>query len=404
MTKRGWLARAIAAGLWIGLATGVAAADSFGGVSGNEKVYLVGRDKVCQPLVVRAAAARGMPACKPAPTAEVAALSVKTPAPERGSKAELSAAAKGRTLTVRDKDGAAVVAWDAPDPVASVVDVWRSKYGRLVMVEYTVRRTGREVHEVVGFELGAGGTEPVEPPTPTGPGPTTPTTPTTPTGPTTPTAPTGPAAKAEPALVKAVAKARKTRGQAAVAAWSKVLVLDEDHAEARYRLAAVHAQAKRGADAVAQLARLAASPRLDAIEWLVEARFDQAFARLVADPGFRTAVGLDRVGATAYERLMGFGGQWEQSLTPCERPEMKLAFARDRSFRLELKSACQGQRDSFRLKGTWAQRGDLIDLKLAGVAGAVDVAPCQFARDGSEDVLRCQVDEDLAFEGRPVRR
>ena len=376
----------------LGLGASVAAADTFGGMSGNEKVYLSGRDKICQPLTVTAAAARGLPTCKAAATDEIAALSVKTPSPERGSKAELSAAAKGRTITVSDKGGAVVVAWDAPDPVASVVDVWRSTYGKIVVVEYTVRRAGREVHELIGFDLGAGGkggavTMPTEP------------------GPGTGTGTDAPApVKTDPAVDKAAAKARKTSGKAALTAWQQVLGLDADHAEASYRLAVALAQTKRTDAAVAQLGKLAASTRPDAIEWLVEARFDKSFAKLLANPQFRTAVGLDRDAATPYERLMGFGGQWEQSLVPCDRPEIKLTFGRDRAFRLDFRSTCSGQREGFRLKGTWAMRGDTLELRLTNPDGGVDAAPCRFTRDANEDTLACQVDRDLTFEGRPVRR
>jgi hypothetical protein len=189
-----------------------------------------------------------------------------------------------------------------------------------------------------------------------------------------------------------------------VSAWTKVLKLDEDQAEAHYRIALAYAQTQRRAEAVAQLAKLAPMGTADAVEWLVDARFDKAFAGLIADPGFRTAVGFDRAAATPYERLMGFGGQWEQSLTPCDRPEIKLWFARARSFRLELKSTCQGQRDSLRLRGTWSQQGEAVELRLAGAGHGEDIAPCEFSLVGDEDVLRCQVDDDLSFAGRPVRR
>ncbi|HVV83815.1 MAG TPA: hypothetical protein VHE35_12155, partial [Kofleriaceae bacterium] len=145
-----WVAAALGA-------AGVARADSFGGVAGNEKVYLVGADKVCAPVAVSGGKATGAPACRTAPTEEVAGLSIKVPAPERGAKAEVKAAARGNTLTVTDQDGGALVTWSSFEPIVSVVDVWRSAYGRLVMVEYTVRRGGREVHDVVGFDLGPGG-------------------------------------------------------------------------------------------------------------------------------------------------------------------------------------------------------------------------------------------------------
>jgi hypothetical protein len=380
----------IAPGLGLLLLSSVAAADTFGGISGNEKVYLDGPARVCQPLIVHDAAARGTPACKPAAADELAALSVKTPTAERGAHTEVVATAKGRMLTIADKNGAVVVAWEAPDPIGAVVDVWRSAYGKIVVVEYTVRRAGRESHSVVGFDLGTGGSGGK-------PAPGAPT--------VTPTAPAPSAeVKKDPVVEKAAARARKTSGKAALAAWGKVLQLDPEHAEAAYRLAVAYVQSKRPADAVAQLEALARSTRPDAVEWRVAARFDKAFGRLIADPKFRVAVGFDHPGTTPYERLMGSGGQWEQALTPCDRPEMKLWFVRDRSFRLELKSTCQGQRDSYGLRGTWAQTATGVELHVAGRDGKTEVAPCQLTPDGDEDVLRCQVDDDLSFEGRPVRR
>jgi len=156
-----------------------------------------------------------VPACRASATDEIAALSVKSPLPERGGAAELRASAKSRVLTVTRKDGTTAVTWEASDPIASVVDVWRSSYGRIAVVEYSVRRAGREVHEVVGFDLGVGGqpadtvipTDPVVPPDKT---------------------PGVVIAPADPALAKAADKARKAKGKAALAAWAKVLELDAD--------------------------------------------------------------------------------------------------------------------------------------------------------------------------------
>ena len=85
--------------------------------------------------------------------------------------------------------------------------------------------------------------------------------------------------------------------------------------------------------------------------------------------------------------------------------ELELVFARDRSFKLAFRATCEGQREGFRMKGTWTISGDAIEVRLAKPGGkGFDIAPCLFRKDGDEDVLTCQVDEDLAFEGRPVRR
>jgi hypothetical protein len=380
-------------------AVGVARADSFGGFAGNEKSYVLGREKVCVPLAAKDGAARGMPSCRAATTEDIASLSLKTPPPQRGADVEVRAAAKGRVVTVSTRAGDVVVTWESLDPVTGVVDVWRSTYGRIVAVEYTVRRGGHEVHEVVAFDVGVGGKGAAGG---GGDGSST-------DGSSGASAGgAGGAAVApppeDPALTKAIGKARKARGKAAVAAWGKVLELDGEHAEARYGMASAYVSTKKHDDAIASLETLAASKRADAVEWLVEARFDKVFRKLVANPRFRKAVGLDRPAATPYERLMGMGGEWEQSLTPCDRPEIKVTIRRDRSFRLAFRSVCSGQREGFSLRGTWRQQDFAVELLLPKPGGGVDVAPCLLGRDGGEDTLTCQVDADLSFEGRPVRR
>jgi len=124
----------------------------------------------------------------------------------------------------------------------------------------------------------------------------------------------------------------------------------------------------------------------------------------VSDPAFRATVGLDRPATTAYERLMGLGGQWEQSVIPCDRPEMKLAVRRDRTFRLELRSVCSGMRERLSWTGRWSQQDQAVELQLKKPGGGFDSAPCLLSRDGDEEVLTCHLDADLAFEARPVRR
>src|SRR5690606_31778937 len=117
----------------------------------------------------------------------------------------------------------------------------------------------------------------------------------------------------DPAVTKAVAAARKAPKKKQLAAWNAVLAADPAHSEALFQIAALQIGAKQQADALATLGKLAASTREDAIEWLVEARFAKAFAPVRGVPAFREHVGLDRKPATPYERLMGFGGQWEQT-------------------------------------------------------------------------------------------
>ena len=47
---------------------------------------------------------------------------------------------------------------------------------------------------------------------------------------------------------------------------------------------------------------------------------------------------------------------------------------------------------------------DALTLQLPKPDTGDDQIPCRLAVDKDEDVLRCQVDEELAFEARPSRR
>ena len=360
-----------------------AAAGTFGGFSGVDRPYLVDQDRICQPLEVKDGAATGMPSCDKAAADVVAHLSIKPPAAQRGATAAFAASASGKTLTVTNKTGATVVTWNAEDVIGKVVEVYASQYEDRVAVAYTVRRLGREVTEVVAFELTktTGKTEPH----PQGPTP----------APTTTTAPT----VVDPAVTKAVEAARK---KANVAAWKAVLAVDAKNSEAIYRIATLSKP-----DALGQLEQLAKSDREDAIEWLIEARFDPAFAGLRADPKFRAAVGLDRKPTTTYERVMGFGGQWEQTGTSCDKPEVHLAMLRDRTFKLRVKTSCEGQVFDTPFKGSWRVDGDAIALIVptkGQKASAKDEAKCQFEAAGDENALRCSLGHDLEFVVLPTRR
>ncbi len=379
-----------------------AAADTFGGFSGVDRPYLVDRDKVCAPLPVKDGAATGAPACGKVSADVVATYSFKEPIVQRGIKATFAATASGRSLTVTKKSGEALVTWQAPDAIGKVVEVFGSQYDDRVAVAYTVRRLGKEVTDVVAFELVK--TTGRETPLPAKPDPGTTT---APGQPRTTAQPGTKAQPANPTLDKALQAARKATKTKATAAWQAVLALDSANSEAFYRLAVVKAGAKQHADAIAQLDALAKSTRPDAIEFLVEARFDKAFAGLRADAKFRGAVGLDRAGKTPYERLMGFGGQWEQTGTSCEAPHVILAISRDRSFKVVVKSACRGDNFSLTKKGTWRIADDGIVLALPTKGKQVtekDEAPCTFEKDRDEDALHCVLDRDLDFVVLPTRR
>lgn len=376
--------------LFLAVVTTTARADSFGGFSGVDRPYLVNQDRACTPLPVAAGVAKGAPACEKVAADVVAKLSIKDPLPQRGPKAAFAATASGRTLTVTRKTGDKVVTWDAPDPIGKVVEVYASQYEDRVAVALSIRRMGKDQTEVVAFDLGKPSQAAVPKDPLPGPGPTTPT-----------------AAPEDPAVTKAVSAARKAAKGKALAAWRAVLAVDPMHGEALYRIAVIAAVGKQPADALASLLALSTSTRPDAIEWQIEARFDPAFAALRADPQFRTRVGLDKKGGTGYERLMGFGGQWEQTGTSCDKPEVRFTATRDRVIRIRVKSSCGGQAFDLPFKGTWRVEGDRVVLTFptkGKQVSAEDEAGCTFESAGDEDSLRCSLGRDIDFVVLPTRR
>src|SRR2546430_2644224 len=111
-----------------------ARADTFGGFSGVERPYLVNQDRVCAPLLIADHAASGQPKCTKTAEDVIARLSIKTPIVQTGAKASFTASASGRTLTITRKTGEPIVAWDAPDPIGKIVDVYASQYDDRVAV------------------------------------------------------------------------------------------------------------------------------------------------------------------------------------------------------------------------------------------------------------------------------
>jgi len=394
------------------LVAGTAGADRFGGFSGIDRPYLLNQDRVCTPLKVADGAAAGAPSCTQAAADAVARLSIKEPIVQSGPKATFAATAAGRTITVtRKASGTPVVTWSAVDPIGKIVEVYASQYQDRVAVAYTTRRAGKEVTDVIAFDLGQGAA--IQPAAPAGKDPAG----------KDPAAkdPAGkdPAAKdpnaaatapapADPKVTAAVAAARKApAGAKALAAWKAVLALDGTHPEALYRVAVAQAAAKQTADALVTLGVLGASTRPDAIEWLVEARFDPQFAAVRGDARFRAAVGLDRKAASVYERMMGFGGQWEQSATACDRAEVRLTAQRDRSFKLRVKTACQGSTFEMPFKGTWRIESNQIVLSFPNkgkATSAADESTCSFEPVGDEEGLKCSIGRDLEFTVLPTRR
>jgi hypothetical protein len=417
MSMRIVIALPLAVGL--ALTRAPARADTFSGFSGVDRPYLVNQDRVCRPLAVAGNAASGVPRCEKVTADVIARLSIKPPLVQSGAKASFAAQATGRTITVSRRSGDALLTWDAPDPVVRIVEVYASQYDDRVAIAYTVRRAGKEITDVVAFDLGQNQTgvaapSAAAPPAGTGSdasGPTSVTARITQPGqgppPDTAATPVAAEPPPDPKLAKAIADARAAPQAKVLAAWTAVLALDAGHAEALFRVAAAQLAAHHTAQAVEALHALATSPHADAVEWRVEARFDPAFAALRADPKFRAAVGLDQKPATPYERLMGFGGQWEQTGTSCDMPEVHLTATRDRKIRIRVKTSCEGRVYDTSFRGTWRIDGQRIVLVLPNsgrTTTAADEAACGFETVSDEDALHCSLGHDTEFVVLPTRR
>lgn len=390
-------------------APGVAAAGPFGGFSRDGSHYLADTTRVCQPVAGR----QGMPRCEKKSADEVARLAFRKGTAQRGAGAAVQVQASGTKLVVRG-DGAAVRAeWDSGNPIGSVGAVYLSEGGKLVAIEYEARLAGRSQPQVIVLQLAGGATAGQKSGQPA----------TGQTGPATGKA--GAAGQtqasqpttAAPANPKITAQLRAADKLLSARKWKKAeeayraLLSAGDHPAARYGLAATLAGQNRLADAVAELVALARSTHPQAARWLVEARLGAHFARLQGDAAFRRAVGIDRDPArapSAYERLVGFGGHWEQTGTPCQDPTVNLELDRKSDkFKLTIRTRCQGEDDTTRLAGTWRADGaGALRLSFPNVEGPEESLQCQLAaatdRSG-EDTLSCTL-EELQMKLRVVRR
>ncbi len=383
-------------------------AGTFGGFSADERSFLRGSDQICTPLPA-ASGKGGASQCRAAAVDEIAARKFRRGTVQSGRSATYRADIKGgkalRVFAV--KSGKCRAAWSSLDPISRISQIYLSTAGSLLAIEFETRVGGHLREAVIVLVLPPGADERRDPP---GADPPVPVPAPAPAPPPPVAAVDGKAV--EVALAKARKYAKKRDRKRALAAYLAILELDPDQPEARYWMAAWAMKAKHPKAAIKQLAELARSPHPDAVVWMVEARTDKVFAKLLADKRFRLAVGLDHDGTrviTAYERLVGHGGHWEQPGVSCDVPKINLKLQRRVGrFTLRLVSKCQGMRETTRLDGRWATSGaDKLSLTFPNVEGADEVILCQLATcaDGSgEDCLACAPGTDMEMQLRMVRR
>lgn len=388
-----------------------ARAGTFGGFSRDERLYLRGPDRVCEPFAAGKTVS-GFPKCSQATPKDVASLGFRKGTLQVGATARYKVSVrKGTAICVVDtRSGKKAAGWASVDPISRITAVRVSQNGRLVAVEYEARTAGRPVEEVVVFSMPVSGAAPA--PTP-GVAEEAPSKSPDPGG-----ARVGPAVpdKDREAAQATVSKAWKlvARGKYAKAAalFEQALSLDRGSSEARYGLAVTLARRGKKAQAIAALAELRSSSDPEAVVWRVEARFDKAFKKLLANGEFRKAVGLDvapGTPASPYERLVGQGGHWEQGAVPCDRARVNLDLQRlPRRFKMRIRNRCQGLDETTRLDGSWAlAQGAGLELTFPNVDGPDETMRCGLAvcPDGSgEDCLTCGVGTDMEMKFRVVRR
>ena len=375
--------------------TGVAEAELFGGFA-NGGSYRRGTDQLCQPVASKLAVTQ----CHKKTVAELAALDLDKGQVQAGTERLVSAKKKGTSIELHSEKGSIAV-WDSGQILGDIGAVHLDKSHRWVAVEFKSRFGGRQVDDLVVMTLA----KPLQGAATTIPGPVL------------PSKVAAPSAE-DPAefskrMQQGLKWAKRRKHKKAISSFQAALTVVPEHPEALYRLARSHMASKDSRGAIAALARIVLSSHSAVARWRVEARFDIVFKSLRGDTDFRRAVGIERAAgdkATLYERLIAFGGGWEQESIACEQPMVSLNLQRNRKRRFDLiiRSKCQGSTETTRLDGSWrAKEPNRVGLTFPNTASVDEDLLCSLelcADDSGEDCLRCQLGEDLEFLLRVVRR
>ena len=380
---------------------GAAVAGPFGGFAGSGR-YLRGGRQLCTAV----SSSSATPSCRALSPAEAAALPAERGVRQKGSSARYLARAEGtRIVVVARGDSAPLATWDGGDVIGAIGDIYLSADGRFLAVEYTRRLGGRELGDAVVVSLAnrqSGRSAPDQrgaDPAAKAPSAAAPAA-------VPEAAPPSPALRRE--LVRARRFAGKNRWPRAARAARAALALDPALPEALFWLSLAELSAGDQIAAKAALERLAGGEHPERAQWLVEARLHPAFAPLRERGG---VLAVDPARASAYERLVGAGGRWEQAEIPCREAGVSLALERptrgDSRFDLVIRSRCQGSRETTRLDGRWQSGGrGRLDLIFPN-GGGEETMSCRVEVCGDrsgEDCLRCAPEEGMEFLLRTVRR
>jgi len=374
-------------------ASSSASAGAFGGFSEDRGTYLNGDAQVCTPLEVSEVDSAAAARCIRGETGSIAAAKYRKGKRQSGASG-FRADGRGTRIHLLAPGGdEPLVRWNAGGVVSRIVAVYAVDDGAVVAVEFETRRFGRMETDAIAFRLRKAEVA-VDPD----------------------------AAKADPDAIDEVATerkaadalARKRKWKRAEAAYRKVLALSAADPAARYGLAVALARRNKLNESLRELQALAKTRASDdrAIIWLFEARSNKAFRKLRKRKEFRRAVGLERAEGevlTAYERLLEPPKGWERPRLACEEAGVALRLKRKKhKFQLVITSECQGDEEKLRLDGGWRAQGTAyLILTFPNVDGPDETTRCEIrsCSDGAgEDCLSCQVDRDIGFTLRPIRR
>ncbi len=81
-----------------------------------------------------------------------------------------------------------------------------------------------------------------------------------------------------------------------------------------------------------------------------------------------------------------------------------MTFTRDKKFRLQVRSTCEGMVSNAKFAGTWRIEAQGVALIMPNRGAKSDEVHCTFEPAADEEALRCPLDEELQLRVLPARR